>query len=72
MGSQLFFHVLDRGDLSVCLYKHVHDLLKSPFAALGLLRDLRVPEFVQSGFSSSESSLPLGAVRISLRLGEGG
>ena len=29
-------------------------------------------EFVQSGFSSSKSSLPLGAVRISLRPGEGG
>ena len=25
VGSQLFLHVLDRGDLSVCLCKHVHD-----------------------------------------------
>ena len=29
LGSQLFLHVLDRGDLSVCPYRHVHDLLES-------------------------------------------
>ena len=33
-GYQLFLHVLDRGDLSVCLSRNVHDLLKSPLLHL--------------------------------------
>ena len=65
-------------ELSVCLHRHVHDLLESLLLRSFLQRlDLLLSGcctvgvcaarvFVQSGFSSSVCSLPLGVVRSSL------
>ena len=77
-----FLHPLDRGDLSVsagastirsgvcCCTRSLNGWICCSRAAARSACVL--PDFVQSGLCSSECSLPLGTVRISLGPGEGG